>query len=187
MTLFDELTALQEQYSDESIRGKWRLESLEQARSKFLSSLISSSEAWDSFCENARNSVKYYGRKTTSLQKWTGVGPNENGHSLADLLDLGTLLDDIQEVLDERAGKGNFIVFKHSITGGTRGPRRYSLTVSWDKERFDNAESIIRTERERAVQRKEQRNSYQSKPRETTPRNWRKPTIEEPEFVPRSA
>lgn len=153
-TFADELAQLGEQYQDEQVRATWRSQQVAEATQHFLDTLLASDEAWASFQEQARNNVRSTGKKTASLLTWQGRGPSYQGQYLTDLLDLDELLQKFQDVLDMKGGKDQFLVFKHPVTA-SRGPRSFSLTVSWDKSRFDNARDIISGEREKAEQRVE--------------------------------
>lgn len=155
-TFADELLELGEQYQDEQVRASWRNEQLAAATTYFLDTLLASDEAWETFQENARINVKSIGKKTVSLLTWQGRGPSHQGQLLVDLLDLGELLEKLQDVLDLKGGKDRFLVFKHSVNASRgNGPRMYSLTVSWDQSGFEKGREIIAGERVKAEERVE--------------------------------
>lgn len=151
-TFADELVSLGEQYNDEHVRAEWRAQQHAEAIQFYLDTLLASDEAWAAFQDNARMNVRTGGKKTVSLLSWQGRGPSYQGLFLADLLDRDELLQKFQDVLDLKGGNDRFVIFKHPVTG-SRTPRSYSLTVSWDESRFNNARDIIEGERAKAEQR----------------------------------
>lgn len=146
--------SLNETYdTDESTRATWLTEFRESANEHFLKSLLSSDQAVDDFETNVQDSAKL-GKKTVQLTSWTGRGPTHKNQSLSDLLDVGDLVQRMQDFLDLRYGEKQFMVFNHNISS-KHGQRTTALTVSWNPEGFENAEGILETNRQRAVQRME--------------------------------
>lgn len=152
--LADQLVDLHEQFQNEAVRAQWRADSTWQATEHFLDQLLGSDDKWAAFAENAMDAVRTSGKKTLSLMTWQGRGPSYRGQFLSELFDLGSLREKLQDVLDVRGGEGRFMVFKHSVPS-VRGPRTFSLTVSWDTTGFANAQNIIQGEREKAQARLE--------------------------------
>ena len=93
------------------------------------------------------------GQQTARVALWTGRGPTYLDQSLSDLLDLGDLLQRMQDHLDATYGVGEFRVFNHRVRGNRN--RTMSLTVSWDKERFENVDRIIEENRLHAAKRQQ--------------------------------
>lgn len=150
----DTLSDLHEEFQNEETRAQWRADSTWQATEYFLEQLLGSEESWTKFTENAMDAVRTSGKKTLSLTTWQGRGPSYRGQFLSDLFDLGSLREKLQDVLDMRGGEGRFMIFKHPVPS-VRGPRTFSLTVSWDTTGFTNALNIIDGEREKALARQE--------------------------------
>ena len=118
----------------------------------FLDKYIRTSEARELF-EKSATEAATVGKKLVQLETWSGRGPVHANHSLSDLLDFADLCERMQDVFNMTYGENEFRVFHYSI----RNTRTTALTVSWDKDGFENADGIIRSNRLRAQQRLESR------------------------------
>lgn len=125
-----------------------------QALDYFLDKYIRTSEAQAHF-EKVATEAATVGKKLVQLETWTGRGPVYANHALSDLLDLADLCERLQDVFNTKYGENEFRVFHYSI----RNSRTTALTVSWDKDGFENADGIIRSNRLRAQQRLENRSA----------------------------
>lgn len=139
-------------YTDASAREEYLAEVRETAAEHFLTELLSGPLSSKKFEENAMHRNKL-GQQTVRLTQWQGRGPVQLDQSLSDLLDLGDLLQRMQDHLDSTYGSGEFRVFNHLVKGNRARGRMISLTVSWNKERFENVDEIITNNRERALDR----------------------------------
>jgi hypothetical protein len=148
-----ELNNLRIEYdTNEQIRNTRNREAVIKATDHFLDTLVRSEEAIKQFETNAREAASY-GKKLIQLVTWSGRGPTYLNQTLSELLDFGDLCARLQDYFDTTYGTDEFRVFHYPI----RNTRTTALTVSWDKAGFDNADGIIRSNRERAQQRLESR------------------------------
>jgi hypothetical protein len=148
-----ELNTLREQYeSNEQTRNDRNQEALIKATDYFLDKYARSKEARVQFEESAREAASF-GKKLVQLETWSGRGPVYQHQSLSDMLDFGDLCARMQDYFNLTYGEDEFRVFHYPI----RNSRTTALTVSWDKAGFENADGIIRSNRERAQQRLEHR------------------------------
>jgi hypothetical protein len=147
----EQLNTLRNEYdSDEKIRTERNEDSKISATKFFLNDLLASPEAQRSFQQNALEAATY-GKKLVQLASWTGRGPVHANSSLNELLDFGDLGARMQDWLNITYGEDEFRVFHYAV----RNTRTTALTVSWDKSGFENADGIIRANRERALHRNE--------------------------------
>ena len=152
-----ELNNLRIEYdTNEQIRNTRNREAVIKATDHFLDTLVRSEEAIKQFETNAREAASY-GKKLIQLVTWSGRGPTYLNQTLSELLDFGDLCARLQDYFDTTYGTDEFRVFHYPI----RNTRTTALTVSWDKAGFDNADGIIRSNRERAQQRLESRDQPQ--------------------------
>lgn len=147
-----QLQADAEKYKDSAAQETYCAQVRDQAAEHFLETLLSGESAAREFEQNALHRNKT-GQQTASLARWQGRGPTYRDQSLSDLLDLGDLLQRMQDYLDCTYGPGEFRVFNHRIRNNRN--RAASLTVSWNKEGFENVDSIIKNNRERALERQQ--------------------------------
>lgn len=147
-----QLQADAEKYKDSTAQEEYCAQVREQAAEHFLESLLSGKTASSEFEQNTLHRNKT-GQQTVRLSQWQGRGPTYLDQSLSDLLDLGDLLQRMQDYLDSTYGAGEFRVFNHRVRGNRN--RTVSLTVSWNKEGFENVDSIIKNNRERALERQQ--------------------------------
>lgn len=153
LSFSDQLNQLRVEFeSNEAIRTERLLDAKIAATQYFLTTLLSSPEAQEQFQTNALSAAGL-GKKLVQLTSWSGRGPVHVNTSLCELLDTGDLIARMQDWLDETYGSDGFRVFHYPI----RNSRTTALTVSWDKAGFENADGIIRANRERAQQRSEYR------------------------------
>ena len=156
--LSQELNSLRTEYeSSESVRTARDREAVIKATDHFLDSLVRSDEAVSLFEKSAREAASY-GKKLVQLVTWSGRGPTYLNQTLSELLDFGDLCARLQDYFDTTYGTDEFRVFHYPV----RNTRTTALTVSWDKAGFDNADGIIRSNRERAQQRLESRTDNQA-------------------------
>jgi hypothetical protein len=159
--LAQELNNLRIEYeTNDSVRTSRNREAVIKATDHFLDTLVRSSEASKLFETNAREAASF-GKKLVQLVTWSGRGPTYLNQTLSELLDFGDLCARFQDYFDATYGTDEFRVFHYPI----RNTRTTALTVSWDKSGFDNADGIIRSNRERAQQRLESRGSEDQRPR----------------------
>jgi hypothetical protein len=157
--LSNELNNLRLEYdTNESVRNTRNREAVIKATDHFLDTLVRSEEAIKQFETNAREAASY-GKKLIQLVTWSGRGPTYLNQTLSELLDFGDLCARLQDYFDTTYGTDEFRVFHYPI----RNTRTTALTVSWDKAGFDNADGIIRSNRERAQQRLESRDQPQQR------------------------
>jgi hypothetical protein len=149
MSLAAELNNLRIEYeTNESVRNTRNQEAVIKATDHFLDTLIRSDNAKSQFEESAREAAGF-GKKLVQIISWSGRGPTFLNQSLNDLLDFGDMCARLQDFFDASYGTNEFRVFHYPV----RNTRTTALTVSWDKTGFDNADGIIRSNRERAQQR----------------------------------
>lgn len=139
-----------EKYKDSAAQEQYCAQVREQAAEHFLNELLSGDSAVKQFEELTVHRNKL-GQQTVRLTQWQGRGPTHLDQSLSDLLDIGDLLQRMQDHLDATYGQGTFRVFNHRVRGSRN--RTVSLTVSWNKEKFENVDSIIENNRQRALER----------------------------------
>jgi hypothetical protein len=157
-----ELNTLREQYeTNEQVRNDRNQLALIKANDYFLDKYVRSESGRRLFEESAREAASF-GKKLVQLETWSGRGPVYQHQSLSDLLDFGDLCALIQDYLNVTYGEDEFRVFHYPI----RNSRTTALTVSWDKAGFENADGIIRSNRERAQQRLEHRDHHDGDHRE---------------------
>lgn len=147
-----QLQADTEKYQDSSAQEEYCAQVREQAVEHFLEELLSGPTASKQFETLAIHRNKL-GQKTARLAQWQGRGPTYLDQCLSDLLDIGDLLQRMQDHLDSTYGPGEFRVFNHRVRGNRN--RTVSLTVSWNKEGFENVDSIIENNRQRAQERQQ--------------------------------
>ena len=153
MSFSDQLNKLRVEFeTNDDIRSARLQEAKVKATQYFLTTLLSAPDAQQQF-ESSAMSAAGLGKKLVQLTSWSGRGPVYSNTSLCELLDTGDLISRMQDWLDETYGADGFRVFHYPI----RNSRTTALTVSWDKAGFDNADGIIRANRERAQQRSEHR------------------------------
>lgn len=145
-----QLQADAEKYQDSAAQEDYCAETRENAAEFFLQEYLSSPAATKKFEELALHRQKL-GQQTARLLQWQGRGPEHLGQSISDLLDLGDLLQRMQDYLDMTYGPGEFRVFNHHVRGNRN--RTVSLTVSWKKDGFENVDSIVENNRQRALER----------------------------------
>lgn len=157
-----QLRADSEKYQDSTSREEYCDRVREQAAEHFLDKYLASKEATDAFRELSSHRSKL-GLWTVRLVQWQNRGPTYLDQSLSDLLDLGDLLQRMQDHLDVNYGVGEFRVFNHRVHGDNN--RMVSLTVSWDKAGFENIDTIIEKNRQRAHEWRERRQQRLNEPR----------------------
>lgn len=149
-TFVAQLQADAEKFQDSTAQEEYCSQVREQAAEHFLENFLSGATATKQF-ENLvlhRNRLRQH---TARLVTWQGRGPTYLDQALSDLLDLGDLLQRLQDHLDSTYGANEFRVFNHHVRGSRN--RTMALTVSWDKERFENVDSIIENNRQHALER----------------------------------
>lgn len=139
-------------YKDSTAQEEYCAQIREQAAEHFLELFLSSPKATKEFEELALHRNKM-NQQTARLAQWQGRGPTYLDQSLSDLLDLGDLLQRMQDHLDATYGAGKFRVFNHRVRGNRN--RLISLTVSWDSEGFENVDSIVENNRKYALERQQ--------------------------------
>lgn len=156
-TFVSQLATNAEQFQDSASQEEYCSQVREQAAEHFLQDLLASETSVTQFEELALHRSKC-GQKTVRLTQWQGRGPTYLDQSLSDLLDLGDLLQRMQDFLDERYGTSTFRVFNHRV----RKTRNVALVVSWDQEGFENVDLIIAHNRQKAQQRQERQMSLRN-------------------------
>ena len=109
--------------------------------------LLTSDEARARFEGIARNAAQKRGSKGCQLRKWCmtdNLAFNEN-HYLLDLLNKGTLLEEMQAWLDETYGDNNFLIYYHKVR---KTKNEFAVALSWDSENFESLKEIIKHNRE---------------------------------------
>ena len=147
-TFVSQLASNAEKFQDSASQEEYCAQVREQAAEHFLQELLANDTATTQFESLALHRSKC-GQKTVRLTQWQGRGPAYLDQSLSDLLDLGDLLQRMQDFLDERYGSSTFRVFNHRV----RKTRNVALVVSWDTEGFENVDLIIAHNRQKAQQR----------------------------------
>jgi hypothetical protein len=117
------------------------------------------------------------GHKTSRVAGWSrNNAPTHEGFNLSDLLDNHGLIDDMNNFLNSRYGEGEFMIFNHNLKDNEH---RMVLTVSWDKDKFANAEELLQRNRERSQKRQqrfeERKVAEANGNRTTTPKEKRAP------------
>ena len=152
----DILNKLRNEYeNDASVRSARNYDSVIKATDYFIDTYVRSNEARAAFEASAIEAATF-GKKLIHLVSWSGRGPIYANQALSDLLDSGDLCARLQDWFNESYGEDQFRVFHYPI----RSSRTTALTVSWDKAGFENADGILRSNRERAQQRLEQRHQH---------------------------
>ena len=111
-TFVSQLASNAEKFQDSASQEEYCAQVREQAAEHFLQDLLGSESSATQFEELALHRSKC-GQKTVRLTQWQGRGPTYLDQSLSDLLDLGDLLQRMQDFLDERYGASTFRVFNH--------------------------------------------------------------------------
>ena len=143
--------------ADPNVAQSSLAEAREQAADYFLESLLTSADATATLERECLARAKL-GQKTYRLTTWTGSGPDYCGQKLPDLLDLGNLLEKMQDWLDEnyRTDAHRFRVFNCRVRNAPRNT--FNLILSWNEDKFSTADQIIETNRQMAIER---RDSYE--------------------------
>jgi hypothetical protein len=142
-----QLKADAEKYTTDETVGEYLAAVREEAAEHFLETLLTSEKAVASFLELTahRNKIR---QKTSCVARWQGRGDTYKEQSVSDLLDLGDLLQRMQDYLDATYGP-YFRIFNHQV----QRTRDTSLTVSWNPDGFAKLDDIIKRNRERATER----------------------------------
>jgi hypothetical protein len=145
-----QLEANAEKFKDPEAVEVYLTQVRENAAEHFLKQLLTSEEARANMEQliTHRTIIK---QKTALVHRWQGRGDTYMEQSLSDLLDLGDLLQRMQDFLDSTYGSGRFRIFNHQI----RRTRDTALTISWTPEGFQNLDDIILRNRARAQERLE--------------------------------
>jgi len=104
-----QLLANADQCQDDGFKEEYCARVREEAAQHFLSTLLASDTARQQFETNALHRSRL-GSKTVRLTQWQGRGPTHLDQALSDLLDLGDLLQKMQDYLDETYGSGQLRV-----------------------------------------------------------------------------
>lgn len=150
-TFVSQLAANTEEYKDTALRETYCSQVRELAAEHFLQKLLASPEARTNFEASALHRSKSCDQKTVRLEQWQGRGPAYLDQCLSDLLDLGDLVQRLQDHLDQTYGRDSFRVFNHPV----RKTRSMALVVSWDASGFSNADDILQRNRAKAQERQE--------------------------------
>lgn len=148
------LESNEEKYQDPAAVEAYLAEVREEAAGHFLDLLLTSEVAQKSLFDKIDHRDRCR-NKTAKIEQWQGPGPVYKDQSLSDLLDRGDLLQRMQDFLDLTHGAGQFRIFNHPV----RRTRMVALVVSWNKEGFENIDSIIERNRQKAQERYERRES----------------------------
>ena len=163
--LVDLLNEANIQAEDPDCVAQARVDARQAATEYFLETLLTSPTACATMeAEMLARAKTSPNARTYRLSSWTGSGPTYQGQHLSELLDIGDLLQRMQDFLDEnyRSGEGEnekrLRVFNCPASQARGRPQtrgRTNLIISWNKEKFSTADAIIEANRKAALERKD--------------------------------
>lgn len=146
----EELRRLNESFEDNKpeILSSERQKACEEA----AADLLTGETARANFERIAAESARRKGSKGCCLRRWSmkdNLAYNDS-HYLLDLLNKGSVLEEMQAWLDTTYGEGMFLVYYHKVRNSRH---EFAVAISWEEEKFDTLRDIIKRSRDKHASR----------------------------------